>query len=182
MKNYTDSNKNTPRKIFFCSNIKQYLHRTSAKRDKPKASYFNLSQWTLDKGRYGYWMVWYFLRSWKWQLLSYSSCLYVLPCRLIFVHFSVSVFCCFPLIVDVSHSVLDCNPDLFLFQTIYDFRTSVYYCCLILTQIDQLQTSLLEWAMYFYRLSSCQVPFVRYDMTMITNCIQISFIYQKWFP
>ena len=64
-------------------------------------------------------------KSRKWPLLYYSWFLCVL-------YFSVVVLLCRSsfLIFDVFPSVLVCNPDLFFTQSIYEFRTVVYYCCL----------------------------------------------------
>ena len=60
-------------------------------------------------------------KSGKWQLLSYSSFLCVLHCRLVVCcTYVFLLFRFFPVIVDVIPSVLVCNPDLF---SLYRFMT-----------------------------------------------------------
>ena len=57
---------------------------------------------------------------------------YVLHCRLVLFTLVFLLCPCFPLIVDVFPSVIVCNPDLCLSQSIYDFQTAVYFFCLCL--------------------------------------------------
>ena len=72
---------------------------------------------------------------------EYGSCylivrFYVCCIFVWLLHFIVMLFRCFPLIVDVFPTVLVCYPDLFFYQSIYDFWT-VYYCYLYSSNINE---------------------------------------------
>ena len=64
-------------------------------------------------------------------LLYYSSFLCVLHLNAVHLLCRTS-----PLIFDVFPSVLVCNPELFFSQSIYEFRTAVFYCCLSISIKD----------------------------------------------
>ena len=86
----------------------------------------------------------YLTKSGKWPLLYYSSFLCVLHFNIVFL------LCrCSPLLFDAFHSVLVCNPDFIFSQSIYEFRTAVYYCCLYIPHLRIFRQGLLHDVVFF---------------------------------
>ena len=100
---------------------------------------------------------------------------YIIYCSFLCVlHFNVVfLLCrCYPLIFDAFPSVLVCNPD-FFFQSIYEFRTAVYYCCIIFEL--HCSFSYCEYSRSVLCVLRLFVPFVNLTKFFFLCCTVTSF-------